>query len=102
MIYSTLSFLVAPGKNLEANEYFHTVVRQVKKLTGTEVRILAQLGGPMGHFVLSSTYDSLGEWDQTRTKIQNDVPFQKLIAQAGNDGLFIPGSVKSSIWQQLQ
>ena len=30
MIYSTLSFVVAPGKNLEANEYFHTVVRQVK------------------------------------------------------------------------
>jgi len=102
MIFSTLSFLVAPGKNLEANEYFHTVVRQVKKLTGTDVRILSQLGGPMGHFVLSSSFDSLSEWDQARTKIQNDVPFQKLIAQAGNDGLFIPGSVKSSIWQQLQ
>jgi len=102
MITSTLSFMVAPGKNMEANEYFHTVVRQVKKITGTEVRILAQLAGPMGHFVLSSTYDTLGEWEQTRTKIQNDVPFQKLVAQAGNDGLFIPGSVTSAIWQQVQ
>jgi len=102
MIYSTISFLVAPGKNLEANEYFHTVVRQVKKITGSEVRILNQLGGQMGHFLLSSTYDSISEWDQARTKLQNDVQFQKLIAQAGNDGLFIPGEVKSSIWQQLQ
>lgn len=102
MIYSTISFLVAPGKNLEANEYFHTVVRQVKKLTSTDVRILNQLGGPMGHYVLSSTFESLSEWDHARTKLQNDVPFQKLIAQAGNDGLFIPGEVKSSIWQQLQ
>ena len=102
MIYSTVSFLVAPGKNLEANEYFHTVVRQVKKITGSEVRILNQLGGQMGHFILSSTYDTITEWDQARTKLQNDVPFQKLIAQAGNDGLFIPGEVKSSIWQQLQ
>ena len=102
MIYSTVSFLVAPGKNLEANEYFHTVVRQVKKITGSEVRILNQLGGQMGHFVLSSTYDNISEWDQARTKLQNDVQFQKLIAQAGNDGLFIPGEVKSSIWQQLQ
>ena len=53
MIFSTVSFMVAPGKNLEANEYFHTVVRQVKKITGHEVRILNQLAGPMGHFVIS-------------------------------------------------
>ena len=102
MIFSTLSFRVAPGKNMEANEYFHTVARQVKKITGTDLRILSQLGGPMGHFVLSSSYETLVEWDQARTKIQNDVQFQKLVAQAGNDGLFIPGSVTSSIWQQLQ
>lgn len=102
MIYSNVSFLVAPGKNLEANEYFHTVVRQVKKIAGHDVRILTQLGGPMGHFVLLSTFDTLAEWDQARTKLQNDVSFQKLIAQGGNDGLFIPGEVKSSIWQQLQ
>ena len=102
MIYSTLSFMVAPGKNMDADEYFHTVVRQVKKLTGTEVRILSQLGGPVGHFVLSSNFDTLTEWEQARTKIQHDVPFQKLVAQAGNDGLFIPGSVTASIWQQVQ
>jgi len=102
MIFSTISFRVAPGKNLEANEYFHTVARQVKKITGTELRILSQLAGPMGHFVLSSQYETLAEWDQARTKIQNDVQFQKLVAQAGNDGLFIPGSVTSSVWQQLQ
>lgn len=102
MITSTVSFLVAPGKNLEANEYFHTVVRQVKKITGTELRILNQLGGPMGHFVLSATYDNIAEWDQMRQKLQNDVSFQKLVAQAGSDGLFIPGEVKSAIWQQVQ
>jgi hypothetical protein len=102
MITSTVSFRVAPGKNLEANEYFHTVVRQVKKITGTELRILNQLGGPMGHFVLSATYDTLAEWDQSRQKLQNDVPFQKLVAQAGNDGLFIPGHVESAIWQHVQ
>ena len=101
MITSTLSFRVAPGKNYEANEYFHTIVRQVKKLTGTDIRILAQLGGPMGHFVLSSSYDSLSAWEESRSKIQNDLPFQKLVTQAGNDGLFIAGSVTSALWQQL-
>ena len=102
MITSTISFLVGPGKNLDANEYFHTVVRQVKKITGHDARILQQLGGPMGHFVLSANYDTLAEWDQARTKLQNDTAFQKLVAQAGNDGLFIPGEVKSAIWSQVQ
>lgn len=102
MITSTISFMVAPGKNLDANEYFHTIVRQVKKITGHELRILQQLGGPMGHFVLSANYDTLAEWDQARTKLQNDTAFQKLVAQAGNDGLFIPGEVKSAIWSQVQ
>ena len=101
MIYTTVSFLVAPGKNMEANEYFHTVVRQAKKIVGTELRILNQLGGQMGHFALLATYDSLAEWDQARQKLQNDPSFQKLVAQAGQDGLFIPGEVKSQIWQQV-
>ena len=102
MITSTISFMVAPGKNMDANEYFNTVARQAKKLTGHDVRILQQLAGPMGHFVLSATYDTLAEWDQARTKLQNDTGFQKLVAQAGNDGLFIPGETKSAIWQQVQ
>lgn len=102
MYTSTISFMVAPGKNMEANEYFHTVARHVKKITGTEVRILTQLGGQVGHFVLSTQFDTLGEWETARTKIQNDTPFQKQVAQAGNDGLFIPGSVTTAIWQQVQ
>ena len=101
MIFSTLSFRVAPGKNHEATEYFQQVVRQVKRLTDTEVRVLTQLGGPMGHFVLSSSFDNLNAWDQARTKIANDVSFQKLVSEAGKEGLFIPGSVESAIWQQV-
>jgi hypothetical protein len=52
--------------------------------------------------VLSSTYDTLAEWDQARTKIQHDTSFQKLVAEAGKDGLFTPGSVSASLWQQQQ
>lgn len=102
MIYSTVSFRVAPGKNLEANEYFHTVVRQVKKITGAELRILNQLGGPVGHYTLLATYDNVADWDQARQKLQSDLPFQKLVAQAGADSLFLPGQVQSEIWQQIQ
>ena len=101
MITTTISFMVAPGKNHEATEYFQTIVRHVKKLAGADVRVLTQLGGPMGHFILSTTYPTLNDWDQARTKIQSDAPFQKLVTQAGNDGLFNPGSVHSAIWQQV-
>jgi len=101
MITSTLSFMVAPGKNHEAMEYFSQVSREVKKLVGTDVRVLTQLGGPMGHVVLSSQYDTIAAWDQARTKIANDTHFQKIVTEAGKSGLFIPGTVKSSIWQQV-
>lgn len=101
MIYSTVSFMVAPGKNMEANEYFHTIARHVKKVTGAELRILAHIGGPVGHFVLSSEYNTFADWDQMRQKLQADTAFQKLVAQAGNDGLFIPGQINTAIWQQV-
>jgi len=101
MIITTLSFMVAPGKNHEAMEYFHQIVREAKKLVGTEIRVLTQLGGPMGHVVLSSQYDNLAAWDQARTKISGDTAFQKMVTAAGKDGLFIPGSITSSIWQQV-
>ena len=101
MIIATISFNVAPGKNFEAAEYFQQVVRHVKKLTDVDVRVLNQLGGPMGHFVLSSQYETLTAWDTARTKVQHDTPFQKLVAEAGKEGLFIPGSVVSAIYQQV-
>ena len=101
MIIATISFSVAPGKNFEAAEYFQQVVRHVKKLTDVDVRVLNQLGGPMGHFVLSSQYETLTAWDAARTKTQHDTPFQKLVAEAGKEGLFIPGSVVSAIYQQV-
>jgi hypothetical protein len=101
MVITTVSFMVAPGKNHEALEYFHQIAREIKKLNGTDVRVLNQLGGPMGHFVLSSQYDTLAAWDTARAKIQGDTAFQKLVTQAGKDGLFIPGTTTSSIWQQV-
>jgi quinol monooxygenase YgiN len=101
MITATISFTVAPGKNFEAAEYFQQVVRHVKKLTDVDARVLNQLGGPMGHFVLVSQYETLAAWDTARTKIARDTPFQKMVAEAGKDGIFLPGSVVSAIYQQV-
>ena len=60
-----------------------------------------QIGSQMGHFLISGSYDSMSKFDEARMKIQNDTSLQKLIAEAGNDGLFIPGTTTSSIWEKI-
>ena len=101
-ITTTVSFRVAQGKNHEALEYLQGIVRHIKKVSGTDIRILTQLGGPLGHYVLVGTYDNLTAWDEARTKFTSDPAFQKLQVQAGEQGLFIPGSVESALYQLVQ
>jgi hypothetical protein len=101
MIISTISYRVAPGKNLEATEYLQRIAREVKKVTGTNVRLTTQLAGPAGHYVLSSEYESIGKWDEGRNKVQDDSAFQKLVIEAGTSGLFLPGTTQMAIWQQI-
>lgn len=100
MIISTVSFRIAPGKNLEAMEYLGKLARHIKTLEGSELRILTRLGGPIGHVVLSGSYADLNAWDAVRTKLSGDATFQKMAADAGNAGLFIPGSVESALWAE--
>ena len=64
-------------------------------------RLATQLAGPAGHFIISSSYDSVAKWDELRLKVQNDASIQKLIVDAGKNGLFIPGSVTSALWQEI-
>jgi len=101
MIITTISFRAAPGKNLEVVEYLQKIARDVKRLTGTEVRVATQLAGPAGHYIVSSTYESVAKWDESRAKMAGDASLQKYIADAGKNGLFIPGSITSALWQEL-
>jgi hypothetical protein len=101
MIITTISFRAAPGKNLEAVEYLQKIARDVKKLTGTDVRVATQLAGPAGHYIVSSSYDSVAKWDESRQKTASDASLQKAVVDAGKNGLFIPGSVTSALWQEL-
>lgn len=101
MITTTVSFRVATGKNAEALEFFQGVARQAKKLSGTDLRIVTQLGGPIGHYVLVGTYESLGAYEEARTKLISDPAFHKLQVQAGELNLFVPGTTESAIYQQV-
>jgi hypothetical protein len=101
MIVTTVSFMVAPGRNLEAVEYFQKVAREAKRVNGTELRLHQQLGGPVGHYLFATQYDSLAKYDEARLKFQSDPSVQKLIIEAGKSGLFVPGTTTSAIWEQI-
>jgi hypothetical protein len=100
-VISTVSFMIAPGKSAAAMKYLGELAHHIKHVTGTEVRVLTQLAGPVGHVLLSSTYDSVGAWDAGRSRIAADSGFQKMVADAGNASLFIAGSVQTALWQQV-
>lgn len=100
-VISTVSFTIAPGKNLAAMKYLGELAHHLKHVTGTDMRILTQLAGPVGHVVLSSTYDNVSAWDAGRTKIAADIGFQKMVNDAGNATLFIAGSVQTALWQEV-
>lgn len=101
MITTTISYRVAPGKNLEAIEHLQRIAREVKKVTGADLRLATQLAGPVGHYVLSGQYESISKWDEARNKVQNDPAFQKLVVEAGTSGLFLPGTTEMALWQQI-
>ena len=99
MITTTVSFRVAPGKNAEALEYLQSVVRQAKKASGTDLRLVNQLGGPIGHYVIVGSYENLNAWDDARTKLTTDPAFVKLQIQAAE--VFVPGSIESAIYKEV-
>jgi quinol monooxygenase YgiN len=101
MITTTVSFRVTTGKNAEALEHFQSVARLAKKLSGADLRILTQLGGPIGHFVLVGTYENLAAYEEARTKLTSDPAFQKLQIQAGELNLFVPATTESANYKQV-
>jgi hypothetical protein len=101
MIVTTVSFMAAPGRNLEAVEFLQKVSREARKVNGTEARLHQQLGGPVGHYLLATEYDSLTKYDEARLKFQSDPSIQKLIVDSGKSGLFVPGTTTSAIWDRI-
>jgi hypothetical protein len=101
MITTSVSFRVATGKNAEALEYLQSIVRQAKKLSGAELRILTRLGGPIGQYVITGQYEDLNAWNAARSKLTLDPTFQKLQAGAATAGLFVPGTTESALFEHV-
>ena len=101
MIVSTVSFRIAPGKNQPALAYLHDLAGHLKSLNGVDYRVMLQIAGPIGHALLASSFETVAAWDAGRSKTQADATFQKMTADAGAAGLFLPGTAEMSLWQDV-
>ena len=99
MIVGTVLFHIAPGKNAEAMDYLRKISKQITTVTKVEYRLMVRLGGAAGQVALSGETKTMADWDAARKKSAADATTQKMIAKAGADGLFIPGSVQMGIWE---
>ena len=98
---SSVQFRVAPGKNQEATEYLKKVTAHLKTVTGNESRIFTRVAGPVGQMMVVGSWDSVAAWDAGRRKQVADAGFQKMATDAGNAGLWIPGSIEQAVWEEV-
>lgn len=101
MLVSTIAFVIAPGKNAEAIAYLKTIAKAAEARSGVEMRLHSSVLGVAGTVLLASNFETVADWDAARLKGQNDPDLQKMIADAGKAGLFLPGSVTRAVWEQL-
>ena len=99
MITQSISFRIAGGKNAAAMTYLRGIADRVAGHGGEHVRILVQVGGPMGRVLLISEFSDFAAYQANRTKIMADADFQAQIANAADAGLFLPGSVESALFE---
>ena len=98
---SSVQFRVAPGKNQEATAYLKKVTAHLKSVTGSDSRIFTRLAGPNGQMMVASTWDNVAAWDAARQKQVSDAAFQKMAADAGTAGIWVPGSIETAVWEEL-
>jgi quinol monooxygenase YgiN len=101
MVIIAVSFVAAAGKNAQALEYLHKVAAGTKARSSTEMRVLTAILGPANHYMLVSEYESLSAWDAARSRAHRDESLQKMMVAAAGDGLFVPGSVVRTAWEQV-
>lgn len=97
MITSTVTFQSAMGKNAQAIEFLQKFAAQLKEVTGVERRLLSRVGGPMGQFVLVSSFEDFAAFDAARSKVVGSAAIQQLLAHAGADQLFA-GASEMALW----
>jgi hypothetical protein len=81
----------------EAISWAKEVAALVKRVTGKEQFVCTSFGGMLAEIAWIGQYDSVGQYDEMRTKVVSDGEYRTVLKKARN--LFTPGSDRDQIWK---
>jgi hypothetical protein len=86
-----------PGMTGEAISWAREVAALVKRVTGKEQFLCSAFGGMLAEIAWIGHYDSVGQYDEMRTKVLSDGEYRAALKKARD--LFMPGSERDQIWK---
>ena len=86
-----------PSMTSEAVAWAQEVAALVKRVTGKEQFVCTSFGGMLSDIAWIGHYDSVGQYDEMRTKVVSDGEYRTVVKKARN--LFMPGSDRDQIWK---
>ena len=86
-----------PGMTGEALSWAKEIAALVKRVTGREQIVCSSFGGMLAEIAWIGQYDSVGQYDEMRTKILSDGDYRTALRKARD--LFTPDSGRDQIWK---
>jgi hypothetical protein len=86
-----------PGMTGEAISWAKEVAALVKRVTSKEQIVCSSFGGILAEIAWIAQYDSVGQYDEMRTKVVSDGDYRTALKKARD--LFTPGSGRDQIWK---
>ena len=86
-----------PGMTGEAIAWARDIAATVKRVTGKEQVVATSFAGMLADIAWIGQYDSVGQYDEFRTKVIADRDYVGALKKARD--LFVPGSDRDQIWK---
>jgi hypothetical protein len=86
-----------PSMTSEAVAWAQEVAALVKRVTGKEQFVCTSFGGMLAEIAWIGQYDSVGQYDEMRTKVLGDGEYRAALKKARD--LFTPHSGRDQIWK---
>jgi len=86
-----------PGMTGEAIAWAKQVAALVKRVTGKDQFVCTSFGGLLAEIAWIGQYDSVGQYDEMRTKVVKDGEYRTALKKSRD--LFVPGSERDQIWK---
>ena len=86
-----------PGMTGEAVSWAKDIAATVQRVTGRQQVVATSFAGMLADIAWIGQYDSVGQYDEARTKVIADRDYVGALKKARD--LFVPGSDRDQIWK---